>query len=286
MTITTAQLIVRDKAQVTVSGIASGDAGTLEVQAREIRLDEEGVILAETASGEGGSITLLPQDLLLLRRGSKISTTAGTGGNGGNITIKTPFIVAIPKENSDITANANQGAGGFIQIRAQGVFGIERREQLTRLSDITAFSKKAPNLNGLIQINTPDVDPSRGLVALPAEPVNVIGLIAQGCPASVGQGESKFVITGRGGLPPSPSNTLDSDAIQVDFVTLNPGAENRSSPHVSTNPTAPEPTQIVEAQGWVIGANGEVVLTATAANVTPHSPSMNPATYHTPETSS
>ena len=58
LTIATGQLIVRDKAQVTVSGIASGDAGTLEVQARSIRLDNEGAILSETALGEGGNIRL------------------------------------------------------------------------------------------------------------------------------------------------------------------------------------------------------------------------------------
>lgn len=51
-------------------------------------------------------------DLLLLRRGSVISTEAGTsgvgsGGNGGNITIDadTGFVAAVLQENSDIIAN-------------------------------------------------------------------------------------------------------------------------------------------------------------------------------------
>ena len=46
------------------------------------------------------------------------------------------------------------------------------------------------------------------------------------------------------------------------------------------------PTQIVEAQGWVINSKGEVVLTATPQNVTPHNPWMTPANCHTPQNSS
>nr|WP_199784686.1 hypothetical protein [Nostoc sp. 'Lobaria pulmonaria (5183) cyanobiont'] len=52
-----------------------------------------------------------------MRHGAQISTTAGTaeaGGNGGNINIDVPsgFIVAVPSENSDITANAFTGTSG------------------------------------------------------------------------------------------------------------------------------------------------------------------------------
>ncbi len=33
-------------------------------------------------------------------------------------------------------------------------------------------------------------------------------------------------------------------------------------------------TQIVEAQGWVRGANGEIILTAEPTGVTPYTPSL------------
>jgi filamentous hemagglutinin family protein len=61
LTITTGSLIVQDGAQVTVDsvGSGSGDAGNLEVAARSIQLDNFGAIVAKTASGEGGNITLL-----------------------------------------------------------------------------------------------------------------------------------------------------------------------------------------------------------------------------------
>ncbi len=294
--IATGKLIVRDRAEVTVSSNGTGDAGNLEVTAHSILLDNKAALIAETTSGQGGNITLQAGDVWL-RRESKISTTAGTQGNpgnGGDITINADTLVGL--ENSDILANASQGKGGFIQITAQGVFGLERREQLTGNSDITAFSEKNPELNGVVEINTPDVDPSRGLVNLPEEVVDVSGLVAQGCSAGGGKadrGSSEFIVTGRGGLPPTPRETFSSNNVLEDWGTLtltsaqplrlsqHDARENRSgSPAVSTHPTRPTPAPLVEATGWVIGAKGEVILTATAPTTPPHSPWLPPATCH------
>ena len=220
---------------------------------------------------------------MLLRHGGKISTTAGgAGGNGGNITINTPSIVAVPAENSDITANANSGKGGFIQITAQGVFGIERREQLTPLSDITAFSQQNPELNGVIEINTLGINPNLGLVNLPVEPVDVTGLIAQGCPVDVGPRASKFVITGRGGLPPTPREALRNESALADLGTPVQGQENHSSAATYTKTTRTEAAPIVEATGWVTNAKGEVELVATAPTVTLDIPWLTPTTCHVP----
>lgn len=302
--IETGQLTVWDTAEVSVSSKGSGKAGTLKVQAGNILLENLGKLNAETTSGNGGDITLEVQDLLLMRRNSQISATAGTektGGDGGNITIDTPFIVAIPSENNDITANAFNGNGGKVQITAQGIFGLTPRSQqeLKTLletdnpseldprelpsNDITAISQTNPSLSGQVTLNTPDVDPSLGLVALPVGLVDASGLIASSCGAS---GENKFVVTGRGGLPPNPKNPLNSNTVWVDWVTLNPGVENSSSPAISTNLTAPESASIVEARGWAINGKGEVVLTANAPTTTPHSPWKTFSDCHTPEASS
>ncbi|MCC5612825.1 hypothetical protein LC612_40615, partial [Nostoc sp. CHAB 5834] len=90
-----------------------GTAGDITVTSPRVTLDNSGTLNAESSSGNGGNISL-QTDLLLLRRGAQISTTAGTaqaGGVGGNINIDVPsgFIVAVPSENSDITANAPTG---------------------------------------------------------------------------------------------------------------------------------------------------------------------------------
>ena len=44
--------------------------------------------------------------------------------------------------------------------------------------------------------------------------------------------------------------------------------------HPSTTPSK----QLVEAQGWAIGANGQVILTAQASTATPVSPGVLPVT--------
>jgi large exoprotein involved in heme utilization and adhesion len=121
-----------------------------------------------------------------------------------------------------------------------------------------------------VEINTPDVDPSSGLVNLPTAPIETE--VVQACQPSENQAQSEFVLTGRGGLPPSPSEALSSDAVEVDLVTLNPSGENRSSSAVSTNPTRPIPAPLVEAQGWVINMKGEVVLAAKVPKGMPYSP--------------
>ena len=286
LTITTEKLNVLDGAEIAVNGIGqeSGNAGELEVAARSIRLDNQGKLTAGTDSGQGGDINLHVQDLLLMRHSSQISATAGTAqaaGNGGNITINTPFLVTVPSENSDISANAFKGNGGQVIINAQGIFGTKFRQQETPESDITASSALGPQFSGTVQINTLAINPSLGLVNLPVQPVDVTGLIAQGCPTGVGPRGSKFVVSGRGGLPPTPREALSNEQPLADLGTPLQGQENRASAVIPSNPTNSEPDQIVEATGWVTNAKGKVVLVANPPTFTPNIPWMAPTTCHT-----
>ena len=131
-------------------------------------------------------------------------------------------------------------------------------------SDITATSELGVEFSGIVEINTPDLDPSSGLVELPDQVVDVANLINQGCSGK--QQQSKFVVTGRGGLPPSLAEAIANEAIVVDWVTLNPD-ESLSTRAMENVPVR---DRIVEATGWVIGANGKVILTAGEPTVSPH----------------
>ena len=132
-----------------------------------------------------------------------------------------------------------------------------------------------------MEINTPDVDPTQGLVELPAELVDASNQITTGCAAG---GENEFVITGRGGLPPNPRQVLSSNAVQVDWVELSASRENRSSTKPATNSTKESAnTQIVEANGWVIGDNGEVTLVATAPTANIDIPWLPESSCNAPE---
>ncbi|MBW4635790.1 MAG: S-layer family protein [Iphinoe sp. HA4291-MV1] len=261
-----------------VRGDKAANAGNIKVTARSISLDKQGTITTETTLGEGGDITLKLRNILLLRNNSGITATAGTqqaGGNGGNITIDTPngFIVAVPNENSDITANAFTGKGGRVQINASGIYGTQFREKDNpQTSDITASSEFG--VNGTVELNTPDIDLNSGLVNLPSVPVDT--KLAQGCD-SPNYAQSSFIITGRGGLPPNPKDILTPDAIEVDWVTLNPDIEKNSRTNISIDPPQPTPEPIVEATGWVFNEKGQVVFTADA---TPHGSWQKPVSCH------
>ncbi|HAX90183.1 MAG TPA: hypothetical protein DCY91_29060 [Cyanobacteria bacterium UBA11370] len=275
-------VVIQNGAAVAVNSKGSGMGGDIEINADSVTLDQDAKISAETASSTGGDITLRVPDVVVLRQRSQISTTAGTddaGGNGGNITINTGFIAAVSEENSDITANAFEGRGGNINITAQGVFGIDFRDRLTPLSDITASSELG--IDGVVQINTPNVDPSRGLVTLPANLVDASRLVAQGCRAGGGNIANKlgeFFITGRGGLPPSPGETLSSQAVWQDLRPVATPIAHDDTEAAGYEESAPK--QIVEAQGWVKSPDGQVILTAEAPNVTPHASSLTSVTCH------
>lgn len=275
--ITTGQLIVQNGAQVNVSSQGRGNAGNLEIDADSILLDNQAALTATTKSGNGGNITLQVQDLLQLRHSSSISTTAGTdktGGNGGNMDIDAKFIVAVPEENSDITANAFEGRGGNINITTSGIFGTQFRPRLTPESDITASSEFG--VNGAVNINTLDVDPSRGLATLPTELVDASGLIAQTCPASGNQVASPFTVIGSGGLPDNPGDARSSNAVWTDWrisqtsrpnqISHAPKASIRSSSTVAIFQADSTAMPLVEATGWERNHQGEVVLMAAVSS--------------------
>jgi filamentous hemagglutinin family protein len=210
ITIRAGQLSITNGGQVSASSEGQGNAGNLEVNAQQLRLDQQGSIVAETRSGRGGNITLQVQDFLLLRRGSFISTTAGTaqaGGDGGNIAIEAKSIIAVPKEDSNLTANAFSGRGGNVRITTQGIFGIEPRSRTTPFSDITASSDFG--ISGTILLNSPDIDPSRGTATLPTGLVDTNSLIANSCVARRNR-QGRFIITGTGGLATQPDDLANA----------------------------------------------------------------------------
>ncbi|PHM09867.1 two-partner secretion domain-containing protein [Nostoc sp. 'Peltigera malacea cyanobiont' DB3992] len=315
---TTGQLIVRDGGQISVSvkvannAVYLGDAsnpgtpGALNVTARSILLDE-GTFTSNSQSNRGGDIGLQVGDLLLMRRNSQISTNAGGDKTGGNITINAPngFLVATPFGNNDITANGFSGSGGKITITAKNIFGFvprtgadverldptgETNPKNLETSDITAFSQQNPSLNGTVQINSPDADPSKGLVELPVNLVDASQQIAASCSSGGKIARNSFITTGRGGLVADPTEPLIADdAVLADWIAIPPENQNRASGiqkiavaqaqrHTEEKSQkvnfVNEPTQIVEAQGWVMDANGNVVLVAQVPTESPHNSSL------------
>ncbi|MCA1994110.1 MAG: S-layer family protein, partial [Coleofasciculus sp. S288] len=210
----------------------------------------------------GGDINLRVSNIVPLRNGSQISTRAGEKpshrGNGGNMNINAGFIVAVPEENSDITANANEGNGGNINITAQGIYGLQlnNTKQPLPISEITASSQLG--IDGRVDINTPDVDPSRGLTQLPSALSDPSNQIVAGCPADQG---NSFTVTGRGGIPYNPTEYLRGRAVWQD--NRNYEARDRTAQALTYNEELTTNNQtLIEAQGWVVDQDGTVILTA------------------------
>ena len=274
-----------------------GKAGNINLDTEKLIVRNGAKISAETDSDTGGNIDLKVQDVLLMRNQSNISTTAGTEeepGDGGNITIYDGFIVTVPNENSDITANAFEGSGGKIDITSEKIFWMEprNRKELIDLSgsssplnpnflstnDITAFSQQNPDLDGLISINLlSTVDPSRGLALLPTSFVDPSELIDQTCTLNSSKSSSQFVNTGRGGLPQNPGNPLNPNTtarrlakpIPNSSAPLARRTQTSSSQSTIPLPDNQEAESIVEAQSWVRLGNGKIRLVAQTPSVTP-----------------
>ncbi|MEB3283383.1 MAG: S-layer family protein [Lyngbya sp.] len=264
LTLFTPNLTVANEGEVNVSATGTGEAGNLTVEASSIRLDN-GNLQAETRLGTQGNITINSPDIQL-RRDSQITTNSLETGTGGNITINSNQLVAI--ENSDISANAQAGLGGQVVINTNAIFGTQFRTQQTSASDITATSELGAEFSGTVELNS-EIDPAQGLIDLPQTVVDPAALIAQD-PCIQGA-DSEFVITGRGGLPPSPQEIVRSEEPFVSLIELPPELESRRnhSPsqksrvqrNISPNPNQPVSSlDIVPARGWIRTEDGEVIL--------------------------
>ncbi|MBD2776505.1 beta strand repeat-containing protein [Iningainema tapete] len=257
------QVSIRDGAKISVNSDGTGNAGNITLLADILTLDNGAEISAQTTSSQGGNINLQLGNILLLRRGSQISTSAGTalkGGDGGNININSQFIVAVPQENSDITANAFLGNGGRVQINTQAIFGIQSRPQLTDLSDITASSSLG--VAGVVNINTPDTDAlQNSLIELPENIIDANALIANSCVARGNTSSGTFFITGNGGLAERPGNASLSPYPTGTIRSIpSVGEKTTSLTTKNINPNKKISAPIVEAQGIYRLANGDVVL--------------------------
>ncbi|WP_193996076.1 two-partner secretion domain-containing protein [Leptolyngbya ectocarpi] len=267
ISVTAPNSALRNGGTIAVSSQGTGQGGQVTVTGDQLILADGSRISATTLSSDGGDLTFDLQDLLLLRGGSEISTTAGTagaGGDGGDITIDSRFIVATPNENSDIAANAFDGNGGNVDITATGgLFGIEPRPERTPQNDITASSRNG--VSGTVTVQTPNIDPSQDAVNLPTSPIT--SEVARSCRETYVQTGSEFVVTGRGGLPQGP---LDSAATTLwqDVLPI-AGGEFESNEQITSESednaaidagTISAP--IVEVQGWTRNERGQVVLVA------------------------
>ncbi|MBD2359543.1 S-layer family protein [Tolypothrix sp. FACHB-123] len=259
---------------LSVRSRGEGKAGNLTVNSSRIGVKDQGTINAESFAVDGGNITL-NTNLLLLRRGGTVSATAGIeegAGNGGNININATAIAAVASENSDIRANAFTGKGGNVIITTEGLFGIVPASFPTDQSEITASSQLG--LQGQINIIQPELQRTQGIIELPSTVLDASTKFAQVCPRGVNAKPlGKFIITGRGSLPPSPFELMTGTVNLAELATL----DGQSSPQVRTEAETrsldinSSSETAIEAQRLVRTTDGQIALVGGSAAAVPNS---------------
>jgi hypothetical protein len=187
-------MLVKDRGAVLTGSDGTNIGGPITITIADTLQLDNALIQARTQLANCGDVTVAAGRLFSLRNSEVTTSVAGGRGSGGNITIDPPLMVL---NQSRIEANAKQGAGGNITIRAG---------QLIRPPDskITASGI----VNGNIAIATPNTDISSSLVILPETLFNASSQLREACAARGGRPASSFAAGGRGGLPPNPGTPL------------------------------------------------------------------------------
>lgn len=151
--------------------------------------------------------------------------------------------------------------GGNISINTRGLFACPECQ-------ISASS--ALGVAGEITIITPEAESNFEIVDIPQEVAQPEQVVAQACRATARQARSEFTITGRGGLPPRPSEALSSGAL-VSFEPAVPSAATE----VNRTAQLPEP-----ARGWYVNSQGVLVLASQAPSASPYSSGLPSSNCH------
>jgi filamentous hemagglutinin family protein len=277
LSIATGRFSVRDGAVVSVQSYGIGAAGSINVVADSIALSTKASIDATNVSGTGGNINLRSQDIQL-RDNSRI-TAVGGGGSGGNITLNSDILVGA--NNSDITTNARSTAGGRVNINVPNILGFAAasREQVksrlgvndAQLADLQVSPTSllpSSEIAALSQNSAPAlpvaVNPAQGLVEQRLNIVAPADLIAAN-PCRKGT-ESAFTVTGKGGVPASPDDTLSSARSPWTWVEEAGSSATDNVPDVTERQAREfgeiRDREVVPARGWVVNPRGEVMLVA------------------------
>ena len=241
---------------------STGAGGSINIDPEIITVEDGGAISVDSqGTGIGGTLDIT-SDVVLLRNGNGTPLiSANSQSDGGNITINTTALVALPGENSDITANSIGGLGGRIIINADNVLGIQAQEELTEGNDITVISGLGSQFNGQVTLDNPENQINQETLGLPEEVVDGSEIVTQSACYDFG-GDSQLANTGRGGIPQIPGLVVRNSVVNVDLVdeVLPAPPPEAIKPHHRTDVTFLDSNgeEFKPAMGAVLLPNGMV----------------------------
>ncbi|MBW4661252.1 MAG: filamentous hemagglutinin N-terminal domain-containing protein [Drouetiella hepatica Uher 2000/2452] len=256
------QLTVNASDSVMISGVATDMQSGTVLFGSSLYTD---VNAAATVRGSNLSITIDRLQVvdgghdLILGAASGFTTNAQGNNAGWDSAIATDLSIA--QRNNGTTANEINVQNGRVVINSQGFFGIEFRDQLAPNSDITAASGAGTNLNGITRQNMSSASPNVRLFEL-LETVDSRVQIVSACDRHQ---ENSFTISGRGGVPESPDQALNSSIVWQDLrLPQSIDLSDRQGYPIYTSTTIALPVQpaMTEAQSWIVEADDRVKLVA------------------------
>ncbi|MCP4667817.1 MAG: hypothetical protein GY849_15810, partial [Deltaproteobacteria bacterium] len=185
----------------------AGEAGAISIIADDyVKLLDNSSLATEAESADGGNIGITAGNILYLLD-SEITTSVNKGGgDGGNIDIDPTFVVL---NNSRIIADAWGGDGGNISVIAD--YFIESADSI-----VSASSQFG--LEGSIDIDSPQVDVTRGLSVLPGAFLDAGQWAVTPCAARSAGDASHLTFTGRDAAPTSLDDWLPSPPLMPDSL--------------------------------------------------------------------
>ena len=223
-------LDIRNNSRIIAQSQATGKAGTININIQGDFNADNGRVITQAQQSSGGDIEITAKNIIL-RNNSDIKTTLSTtADSGGDINLSANAIVAL--EDSDILAFAPEGSGGNITFNTRAFLSDPLYRPTVKTADLETLNKLDGNnsvdvnASGLTQTGTISVgdDPSFLQDSLTELAQNLIDsqiLIASSCVVRSKERNGTFFITGGGGFPYRPGDTLPSvySAVAVQSIT-------------------------------------------------------------------
>jgi filamentous hemagglutinin family protein len=188
------KLYLRQNGTITAESQAQGNAGHISLHINDWLQIQKGAIKTETYSADGGNINITSPGYLYFTDGEITTRVKAKDGDGGNITLHPEFIVL---DNSKIIAQAVSGDGGNINIKTTGLY---------KFSESLINASSQFGLDGIVSIDSPDIDISDDLLVLPKKILGGANLLNNRCAGFSRENLSRFLITIRDVAPPTPED--------------------------------------------------------------------------------
>lgn len=200
VTVTAGDIRLEHGAEISTDSFSFGDAGRIAVLSHGDIVLDEGSISTFARFAGGGQINVSVDENLVLRDRSSVTSAVagGPGTNAGNITIGVGQLAV--EDGSDILAQANEGAGGFIDINAAPI--------IVSSEDAIDASAGPAGIDGTVVTSTPVVDLSGQLVELPAAYLGARDRLREACGVRGDEGRGSFREAAGAALPPQPGDPL------------------------------------------------------------------------------